>query len=158
DIRARTHPRLARAPGIHRRSRRGDAPPPRSHAGREPARRARAPARLTRAGCEHRSRVCGGRRRQGARVGGPRASPPLVVRGDDARREPGRRPVGHPRKRARPRDPRRLRLRSVLTRRGWSFVGAAVGLYLGARLLGLVQLAVLGVATMLLLIGAYAWV
>ena len=34
----------------------------------------------------------------------------------------------------------------MLTRRGWSFVGAAVGLYLGARLLGLVQLAVLAVA------------
>jgi uncharacterized protein (DUF58 family) len=46
----------------------------------------------------------------------------------------------------------------MLTRRGWSFVGAAVGLYLGARLLGLVQLAVLAVATVLLLIGAYVWV
>ena len=31
----------------------------------------------------------------------------------------------------------------MLTRRGWSLVGAAVGLYIGARLLGLVQLAVL---------------
>jgi uncharacterized protein (DUF58 family) len=46
----------------------------------------------------------------------------------------------------------------VLTRRGWSFVGAAVGLYVGARMLGLVQLAVLAVATILLLIGAYVWV
>ena len=46
----------------------------------------------------------------------------------------------------------------MLIRRGWSFVGAAVGLYIGARLLGLVQLAVLAVATMLLLIGAYVWV
>jgi uncharacterized protein (DUF58 family) len=46
----------------------------------------------------------------------------------------------------------------VLTRRGWSFVGAAVGLYIGARMLGLVQLAVLAVATILLLIGAYVWV
>ena len=46
----------------------------------------------------------------------------------------------------------------MLTRRGWSFVGAAAGLYLGARLLGLVQLAVLAVATVLLLVGAYVWV
>jgi uncharacterized protein (DUF58 family) len=46
----------------------------------------------------------------------------------------------------------------MLTRRGWSFAGAAVGLYLGARLLGLVQLAVLAVVIALLLIGAYAWV
>jgi uncharacterized protein (DUF58 family) len=46
----------------------------------------------------------------------------------------------------------------VLTRRGWSFVGAAVGLYVGARMLGLVQLAVLAVSTILLLIGAYVWV
>ena len=46
----------------------------------------------------------------------------------------------------------------MLTRRGWSFVGAAVGLYLGGRLLGLVQLAVLAVATVLLLVGAYVWV
>lgn len=46
----------------------------------------------------------------------------------------------------------------MLTRRGWSFVGAAAGLYLGGRLLGLVQLAVLAVATLLLLAGSYFWV
>jgi uncharacterized protein (DUF58 family) len=46
----------------------------------------------------------------------------------------------------------------MITRRGWSLVGAAVGLYLGARLLGLVQLAVLAVATALLLIMSYVWV
>ena len=46
----------------------------------------------------------------------------------------------------------------MLTRRGWSFVGAAAGLYLGSRLLGLVQLAVLAVATVILLAGAYVWV
>ncbi|MDQ1386457.1 MAG: hypothetical protein QOG65_3836 [Actinomycetota bacterium] len=46
----------------------------------------------------------------------------------------------------------------MLTRRGWSFVGAAVGLFVGARMLGLVQLAVLSIATVLLLIGAYVWV
>jgi uncharacterized protein (DUF58 family) len=46
----------------------------------------------------------------------------------------------------------------VLTRRGWSFIGAAIGLYVGARLLGLVQLAVLSVATVVLLVGAYVWV
>jgi uncharacterized protein (DUF58 family) len=46
----------------------------------------------------------------------------------------------------------------MLTRRGWSLVGAAVGLYFGARLLGLVQLAVLAVATVVLLAGAYVWV
>jgi uncharacterized protein (DUF58 family) len=46
----------------------------------------------------------------------------------------------------------------MLTRRGWSFIGAAVGLYAGARLLGLVQLAVLGIACALLVLGAYIWV
>src|SRR5690242_1788634 len=46
----------------------------------------------------------------------------------------------------------------MITRRGWSLVGAAVGLYLGARLLGLVQLAVLAVATGILLVASYVWV
>ena len=46
----------------------------------------------------------------------------------------------------------------MLTRRGWSFVGAAVGLFVGARMLGLVQLAVLSVSTVLLLVGANLWV
>jgi uncharacterized protein (DUF58 family) len=46
----------------------------------------------------------------------------------------------------------------VLTRRGWSFIGAAAGLYVGARLLGLVQLAVLGIGAALLVVVAYIWV
>jgi uncharacterized protein (DUF58 family) len=46
----------------------------------------------------------------------------------------------------------------MLTRRGWSLVGAAVGLYVGARLLGLVQLAVLAVAALVLVVLAYLWV
>src|SRR5436189_127318 len=46
----------------------------------------------------------------------------------------------------------------MLTRRGWSLVGAAIGLFIGGRLLGLVELAVLAVATVLALIGADVWV
>jgi len=46
----------------------------------------------------------------------------------------------------------------VLTRRGWSIVGAAVGLFVGGRLLGLVQLAVLAIAGAILVVGAYVWV
>ena len=46
----------------------------------------------------------------------------------------------------------------MLTRRGWSLVGAAVGLYVGARLLGLVQLAVLAIGTVFLVLAAYLWV
>jgi uncharacterized protein (DUF58 family) len=46
----------------------------------------------------------------------------------------------------------------MLTRRGWSFAGAAVGLYIGGRLLGLVQLAVLAVTIAFLLLAAYVWV
>jgi uncharacterized protein (DUF58 family) len=46
----------------------------------------------------------------------------------------------------------------VLTRRGWSIVGAAAGLYVGARILGLVQLAVLAICGAVLLIAAYGWV
>jgi uncharacterized protein (DUF58 family) len=47
---------------------------------------------------------------------------------------------------------------SVLTRRGWALLGAAVGLYIGGRLLGLVQLSVLAAAAALLIIGAVVWV
>jgi uncharacterized protein (DUF58 family) len=46
----------------------------------------------------------------------------------------------------------------MLTRRGWSLIGAAAGLYVGSRLLGLVQLAVLGIAAALLVVVAYVWV
>src|SRR5437764_633303 len=46
----------------------------------------------------------------------------------------------------------------MLTRRGWSLIGAAAGLYVGSRLLGLVQLAVLGIAAALLVLVAYIWV
>jgi uncharacterized protein (DUF58 family) len=44
----------------------------------------------------------------------------------------------------------------VLTRRGWSFVGATVGLLVGSRLLGVVELTVLATAATALLIGAAA--
>lgn len=46
----------------------------------------------------------------------------------------------------------------MLTRRGWCLVGAAVGLFIGGRLLGLVELAVLSVALVVLLVGADIWV
>jgi uncharacterized protein (DUF58 family) len=45
----------------------------------------------------------------------------------------------------------------VLTPRGWSLLGASVGLYLGGRILGLVQLAVLAACAALLLLGAVLW-
>jgi uncharacterized protein (DUF58 family) len=47
---------------------------------------------------------------------------------------------------------------SALTRRGWALLGAVIGLYVGARLLGLVQLAVLASGGALLIIGALIWV
>ena len=77
---------VARAAGLHRRPRRGDAPPPRPHARRQPARRARVAARVARARGEHRPLVRRRRRRQGARAVGARAPAAAVVRGDDARR------------------------------------------------------------------------
>lgn len=43
------------------------------------------------------------------------------------------------------------------TRRGWALLGAAVGLYVGGRIVGLVQLVVLGVQAGLLLGGAVLW-
>jgi uncharacterized protein (DUF58 family) len=46
----------------------------------------------------------------------------------------------------------------VLTRRGWSLLGAATGLYIGSRILGLVQLVVLAGAGLLLLGAAALWV
>ncbi len=46
----------------------------------------------------------------------------------------------------------------MLTRRGWSLVGAATGLYIGSRLLGLVQLVVLAGIGLLLLAVAAVWV
>jgi uncharacterized protein (DUF58 family) len=47
---------------------------------------------------------------------------------------------------------------SALTRRGWALLGAAVGLYVGGRLLGLVQLSVLAAGAFLLIVGAIVWV
>ncbi len=46
----------------------------------------------------------------------------------------------------------------MLSRRGWSLIGAAAGLYVGARILGLVQLAVLGIGAGVLVATAYTWV
>jgi uncharacterized protein (DUF58 family) len=47
---------------------------------------------------------------------------------------------------------------SALTRRGWALLGAAVGLYAGSRLLGLVQLAALAAGAGVLIVGAVVWV
>ena len=44
--------------------------------------------------------------------------------------------------------------RPALTRRGWTLVGASVGLFVGARILGAGALAGLGIAGVLLLVGA----
>jgi len=46
----------------------------------------------------------------------------------------------------------------VLTRRGWSLLGASTGLYIGSRILGLVQLTVLAGAGFLVLATAALWV
>jgi uncharacterized protein (DUF58 family) len=46
----------------------------------------------------------------------------------------------------------------VLTRRGWSLFGACGGLFVGSRVLGLVQMVVLASAGALLLLGATVWV
>ncbi len=46
----------------------------------------------------------------------------------------------------------------MITRRGWALVGAAAGLFVAGRILGLVELAVLAVAAMLTLLAAMAWV
>jgi uncharacterized protein (DUF58 family) len=46
----------------------------------------------------------------------------------------------------------------MLTRRGWALLGAGVGLYVGGRLLGLVQLSVLAAGAILLIAGAAIWV
>jgi uncharacterized protein (DUF58 family) len=47
---------------------------------------------------------------------------------------------------------------TALTRRGWALLGAVIGLFIGARLLGLVQLTVLATGGALLIIGALVWV
>jgi uncharacterized protein (DUF58 family) len=47
---------------------------------------------------------------------------------------------------------------STLTRRGWALLGAAVGLYVGGRLLGLVQLAALAAGAAVLIVGSMLWV
>ena len=46
----------------------------------------------------------------------------------------------------------------MLTRRGWSLLGASTGLYIGSRILGLVQLTVLAGAGFLVLAAAALWV
>jgi uncharacterized protein (DUF58 family) len=47
---------------------------------------------------------------------------------------------------------------SSLTRRGWALFGAAFGCYIGGRLLGLVQLAILAACALVLILGAVVWV
>ena len=46
----------------------------------------------------------------------------------------------------------------MITRRGWALAGAALGLFIAGRILGLVELAVLAVAAALTLIVAFVWV
>ncbi len=46
----------------------------------------------------------------------------------------------------------------MLTRRGWSVLGASIGLVVGSRVLGLVQLVVLAASGLLALAGAWTWV
>ncbi len=68
----------------------------------------RTATRVARARREHRPRVRRRRRREGARHRRPRAPAPPVVGGLDPRCQSGRRALGDPRQRARPREPRRL--------------------------------------------------
>jgi uncharacterized protein (DUF58 family) len=46
----------------------------------------------------------------------------------------------------------------MITRRGWALTGAAFGLFIAGRILGLVELAVLAVAAVLTLLVAFVWV
>src|SRR5215467_5042819 len=46
----------------------------------------------------------------------------------------------------------------MITRRGWALVGAAAGLFVAGRILGLVELAVLAVVAALTLLAALGWV
>ncbi|HEY3187912.1 MAG TPA: hypothetical protein VGJ70_10580, partial [Solirubrobacteraceae bacterium] len=53
---------------------------------------------------------------------------------------------------------RRARLRSVtLTRRGWSLLGASLGLVAGSYLLGTIEMLVLGIGALALLAGVCGW-
>ena len=47
---------------------------------------------------------------------------------------------------------------AALTRRGWTLTGAASGLLLAGRLLGALELTILGVMTISLLLVAWLWV
>ncbi|HUF83774.1 MAG TPA: hypothetical protein VMQ81_04180, partial [Acidimicrobiia bacterium] len=47
--------------------------------------------------------------------------------------------------------------RRLLTRRGWSLVGASLGLYVAGRLLGAVELSILATGGVGLLISALVW-
>jgi uncharacterized protein (DUF58 family) len=46
----------------------------------------------------------------------------------------------------------------MITRRGWALTGAALGLFIAGRILGLVELAVLALAALLILLAAFVWV
>jgi uncharacterized protein (DUF58 family) len=46
---------------------------------------------------------------------------------------------------------------TTLTRRGWSLTGAACGLVIGSYLLGTIEMLVVGLAALLLVVGAVAW-
>ncbi|MGH9283022.1 MAG: hypothetical protein ACRD0S_08795, partial [Acidimicrobiales bacterium] len=47
--------------------------------------------------------------------------------------------------------------RRLLTRRGWSLVGACLGLFVAGRLLGTVELSILATGGVALLAGALVW-
>jgi uncharacterized protein (DUF58 family) len=46
---------------------------------------------------------------------------------------------------------------TTLTRRGWSLTGAAFGLVIGSYLLGTIEMLVVGLAALLLVVAAAAW-
>ena len=83
--RARADPHRTRAAGLRRRPLRRDSSSPRPHARRQPARLARAAARVAGAGGERRPAVRRTRRHQGARAVDARAPSRTRAGSDDAR-------------------------------------------------------------------------
>ena len=106
-----------------------------------------------------RAQLCRPRRHQGARTLGARASHRAVGRGPAAR---GRAGESWSRRcstvsRCRSSGPLPRRRGMSFTRRGWTLLGATVGMILAARLLGLPQLLVIGTTLLGLLVICAVW-
>ena len=156
------HLRRPQPEGLHHRRRRGHPPRARPPARRESPGGAGPPAGVPRLRRLVGARLCDSRRPQAAGWERARTPPDPLPRGPTAGRHRRRRPRDGPRPRPgaeragrRRRNSRPVGVRPSLTNRGWSLCGAGAALLVGARVLGVEELAMLAAAAFLVVAVAF---